>query len=424
VQGNTIVNQYGEPTRLRGMSFFWSQWQGHYWTADTVRWLRDDWHVSVVRAAMGVELGGYLANPSVEKAKVEAIVDSAIDVGIYVIIDWHDHHADEHSAEADVFFAEMAQKYGHFPNVLFEPFNEPIGQSWQGLIKPYHEKIVSTIRLHTNNIIVLGTPFYSQYVDEASLNPVSGVNLAYTIHFYAAAAGHRAQLRSRVATALSNGIALFATEWGTCQETGNGNLDLVDAQTWLDLFAAHHISDANWAVSDKDESCSALRPGAATSSWTSADLTTSGMWVRSSIRADANAGPETTRTGTTTIVAQTCSDASSNCMTTSCCTDPSMSCYEKNQWWGSCKASCIQGVDPNEAVEFQTPWTCAVLQQQTCSEAYGSCMTTRCCTDPSLSCYEKDQWWGTCKDSCIQGVDPNDPVEFQTPWTCSVLGQR
>jgi hypothetical protein len=48
---------------------------------------------------------------------------------------------------------------------------------------------------------------------------------------------------------------------------------------------ANGISDTNWAISDKDESCSALAEGASSSGgWPAADLTTSGAFVRDSIR--------------------------------------------------------------------------------------------------------------------------------------------
>merc|ERR1712176_1258672 len=211
----------GEPVQLRGMSFFWSQWMSKYWNVDTVHWLKDDWNVTLVRAAMGVEPDGYLDHSAREKARVEVVVDAAIEAGIYVIIDWHDHNAEQHTSQADDFFAEMAQAYGGYPNVLFETFNEPIWQSWTDVIKPYHEQIVSTIRSFSNNLVILGTPFYSQRVDEASLNPVVGDNLAYTIHFYAAADAHGTELRRRVTTALDNGVAVFGTEWGTCQEWGS-----------------------------------------------------------------------------------------------------------------------------------------------------------------------------------------------------------
>ena len=45
--------------QLRGMSLYWSQWIPKYYTANTVKWLRDNWKVTVVRAAMAVKPDGY-----------------------------------------------------------------------------------------------------------------------------------------------------------------------------------------------------------------------------------------------------------------------------------------------------------------------------------------------------------------------------
>ena len=55
VSGNKIIDKNGEPVALRGMSLFWSQINGKYYNYDCVKWLRDDWKCTIVRAAMGIE---------------------------------------------------------------------------------------------------------------------------------------------------------------------------------------------------------------------------------------------------------------------------------------------------------------------------------------------------------------------------------
>merc|ERR1719336_1669161 len=82
--------------------------------------------------------------------------EPAINKGIYVIIDWHDHHAENHVSEATAFFDEMARKYGGRDHVIFETYNEPLGVSWSGVIKPYHEQLVPVIRAYSDNLIILG----------------------------------------------------------------------------------------------------------------------------------------------------------------------------------------------------------------------------------------------------------------------------
>ena len=121
--GNKLVDQNGRPVILRGMSLFWSQWIGKYYNYDCVQWLRDDWNCTVVRAAMAVESGGYLFNPEVEKTKIRAVIDACIDLGIYVIVDWHDHHAQWHRDQSVAFFEELASEYGDRPNLIYEIYN-------------------------------------------------------------------------------------------------------------------------------------------------------------------------------------------------------------------------------------------------------------------------------------------------------------
>ncbi len=70
VSENRIVNSKNEPIALHGMSLFWSQIKGKYYNYECVKWLRDDWNCTVVRAAMGIEMAdsidGYLVNKEKE----------------------------------------------------------------------------------------------------------------------------------------------------------------------------------------------------------------------------------------------------------------------------------------------------------------------------------------------------------------------
>lgn len=58
-----------------------------------------------------------------------------------------------------------------------------------------------------------------------------------------------------------------------------------------------------------------------------------------------------------------------------------------------------------------------------CAKAHSqNCAKAKCCSDPGMSCYEKDKWWAGCKLSCTPGRDPNDPPKYRTPWSCKKLG--
>jgi endoglucanase len=284
VKGSYIMSQYGDTVQLRGMSLFWSQWMGQYYNADAIKWLRDDWKCTVVRAAMGVEKGGYLENPEQEKAKVIQVVDAAINLGIYVIIDYHSHEAHTNTEAAKKFFAEMAQKYGKYPNVIYEIYNEPLQNiSWSTDIKPYSEAVIKTIREQDpDNIVICGTRQWSQLVNEAALDPIKDANTVYSLHFYAAT--HRKWLRDEAKKAMANGVCVFISEYGTCDASGNGHFDPVHTKEWFDFMDQYKISGCNWSVADKVETASALTPGASgNGGWTNEQITPSGVLVKNEI---------------------------------------------------------------------------------------------------------------------------------------------
>jgi endoglucanase len=234
---------------------------------------------------MAVESGGYLTNPDMEKQKIKTVVQAAIDQGIYVIIDWHDHNANKHTQQAQAFFEEMAKTYGKYPNVIYELWNEPLNTyDWSTVIKPYHEAVIPKIRAHDpNNLIVCGTQTWSQDVDKASLDPLKFDNVAYSLHFYAAT--HKQSLRDKAATAMKNGIALMVTEWGTCEATGNGKLDYEETKKWLEFMDNNQLSWCNWSVADKPETSVVLKPGTnPTGRWTAEMITPSGTLVREELR--------------------------------------------------------------------------------------------------------------------------------------------
>ncbi|HEY0892131.1 MAG TPA: cellulase family glycosylhydrolase, partial [Cellvibrio sp.] len=286
VQGNKVTAN-GQPANLAGMSLFWSNtgWGGEkYYNAQTVAWLKSDWKANLVRVAVGVEADGGLLTDSSNKTRAMTVIDAAIANNMYVIIDWHTHTAEANKAAAITFFKEMATKYGNYNNVIYEVYNEPLQVSWSNVIKPYATDVIKEIRaIDPDNLIIVGTPTWSQDVDVASQDKITAYsNIAYTLHFYAGT--HKQSLRDKAQTALNNGIALFVTEWGSVNADGNGAVDVTETNTWLNFLKTNGISHANWALNDKAEGSSALVPNAsANGGWTAAQLTTSGTLVRNNM---------------------------------------------------------------------------------------------------------------------------------------------
>ena len=291
VANGRVVDAKGGPFSVVGPSWFWSTsgWgQEKVYNADAVRWVAEDWQSGLVRAAIsGHEGGGYVDDSAGNMARARAIIDAAIEEGLYVIVDWHSHHAEDNVAEAKAFFTEIATDYGQYPNVIYEIYNEPLDTTdWDSVIRPYADEMVAHIRaIDPDNLILVGTQSWSQRLDKAVENPVTGFdNVAYTLHFYATS--HKDDLRKVAREAMDAGLPVLVSEWGGMDYSGDGKLDPQSIQAWADLFTEYGLSAATWSISDKDESASALRPGTnPNGGWKRRDLTPWGNLVRDMNRA-------------------------------------------------------------------------------------------------------------------------------------------
>lgn len=271
VQGTQLVNANGEPIVLHGMSFGWHNWWPRFYTAGTVKWLRDDWKCSVVRAAMGVEPDrGYRKDSAGSLSKIKTVIEAAIKEDIYVIIDWHSHNIN--LAEAKSFFKTMATAYHTYPNIIYEIFNEPDHESWPE-VKKYAEEVIAVIRaIDKDNIILVGSPRWDQEIQLPAADPIKGFdNLMYTMHFYAGT--HKQWLRDRSDEAIKKGLPIFVSECAGMQATGDGPIDHDEWKKFKDWMDERRISWVAWSVSDKNESCSVLYPTAGSEgNWKSQDI--------------------------------------------------------------------------------------------------------------------------------------------------------
>ena len=280
--GPYILNKNGNIVQLRGMSFYWSRpdWPGYsYYSASTLNFLVDSWKCTVVRVS-------YAPGQGWDGCK--AVIDAAIAKGIYVIIDWHSHTAQNEESASITFFREQATKYKNTPNVIFEPFNEPIlaggakegtltdaRLTWGG-IKGYLKNVTQAIRdAGANNLVILGTPYYSQFVNVAADDQIkdkSGKlfnNVAYSFHFYAASHGPEAyyvkngEFGGMESEYLKGGLGkvpIFVTEWGTSHSNGGQDgktyIDAANTNWWFKnyLNGDYHLSSCNWSVSSHETS--------------------------------------------------------------------------------------------------------------------------------------------------------------------------
>ena len=218
VNGSQIENKNGQPYSVAGNSIFWSGFEsdgGKFYRSDVVNHLAQDWDSQVIRAAIAVEEAdgvninnfnpnfpqGLVPNPTgsglfnnyeSELAKAKVIIDAAIANDIYVIVDFHSHYAHHFEDIAIRFFSEIAEEYGNNEHIIYEIFNEPINsnpfrvagdpntfspanftQTWNNIVKPYAINVINAIRaIDPDNLIIVGTPGFSQGVGTAAANPL------------------------------------------------------------------------------------------------------------------------------------------------------------------------------------------------------------------------------------------------------------
>ncbi|MCI8690770.1 MAG: cellulase family glycosylhydrolase [Oscillibacter sp.] len=286
VRGPTLCDAAGNAVQLRGVSTHGLAWFPEYVNEACFRQLRENWNVNAVRLALYTEeSGGYCSggDRNALKSLIDKGVSCAVAQDLYIIIDWHilsDGNPNRHLEDAKAFFQEMSAKYAGCPNVLYEICNEPNGGVSWNEIKRYAEAVTGVIRANAKDAVVLvGTPNWSQFVDQAAANPITAYdNLMYTLHFYAAT--HTDQLRKTMVSAIEQGLPVFVSEYGICDASGNGAINTVQADQWVRTMDRCGVSYIAWNLSNKAETSAILRSSCQkTSGFTENDLSASGKWL-------------------------------------------------------------------------------------------------------------------------------------------------
>ena len=288
VKGTRLVNSQGKTVVLKGVSTHGINWFPQYVNKAAFKTLRDNWGVNCIRLAMYTEeYNGYCfgGNQAELRKLINNGVKYATELGMYVIIDWHilsDGNPAKNKKQAMSFFKYMAKKYKNQNNIFYEICNEPNGGTSWNTIKSYASSVIKTIRKYDKkNIILVGTPTWSQDVDVAADSPIKGYsNIMYTFHFYAAT--HGDSYRQKVQAAIQKGLPVFVSEFGISESSGNGRIDKNEANKWMQFLKKNKISYVCWSLCNKNESCSLLKSSCSrTGNFKKSDLSQAGLWYKS-----------------------------------------------------------------------------------------------------------------------------------------------
>jgi endoglucanase len=99
---------------------------------------REDWRARVLRLPLALDR---LEPESAYLADVDALVDAAADVGLYLLLELHGLSDEPHPAlppedQALAVWARLAARYGPRPHVLFDLWNEPHPETLLGRASP------------------------------------------------------------------------------------------------------------------------------------------------------------------------------------------------------------------------------------------------------------------------------------------------
>ena len=263
--GSKIIGaKNNQQVMLRGVSLFWSDATGlSYYNPAVISWAVDNLKIDMFRYAMGIEYydsnGGtknklddqvsYTKSPEGQLSTIDRMVQAAIENDVYIIIDWHSHRAHLETSSAATFFQYISTKYKDVPNIIYEIYNEPVsgsGGSWDA-IKTYANQVVPAIRANTQNLIIVGTPNWSQHPEQGAQSPISSTNIAYVLHFYAATHS-KGSFGGHVTSALSAGYPVFISEWGTTNADGDGEPNSSATNEWTQFMDQNMIPNCNWSL--------------------------------------------------------------------------------------------------------------------------------------------------------------------------------
>jgi aryl-phospho-beta-D-glucosidase BglC (GH1 family) len=286
VKNGGLVNCEGRPVQLRGLSSHGLIWFPQYVNIRAMADLRSR-GANLFRAAMYADSlhEGYNDNEISKRLNFSLMclaIENALAADMYIIVDWHllqDKNPLVTVEAARVFFNEISSRYPDQPGLIYEICNEPSGETTWADIQAYARQIIPVIRANAPRAVILvGTPNHSADLSKVREAPLDYENLMYAYHVYFDAAPGD-DYQAKIDPMLDAGLGVFISEWGIGR-LENSLEGAAEVHGFLDYCRRRRISWANWSLSNKDESYSAVKPDCQKlSGWTDDDLTLSGRIV-------------------------------------------------------------------------------------------------------------------------------------------------
>ena len=200
---------------------------------------------------------GYVDAVDETRAHIEEIVSYCVELGLYVILDWHMHatksYADMYETEAIEFFTYFSAKYKDTPNVIYELANEPYSITAAELIT-FISKVRPVILANNQDAIMICG------------NASGGIETFYTklvqagyTDIFVCPHSYGVSVKVQYNNWFNSGYPLFVSEWGNSDGYGDGEGN--DAAT-TDLLAWHNetgVGHCFWKYTDQKMTTSILK---------------------------------------------------------------------------------------------------------------------------------------------------------------------
>lgn len=288
VKGGSVCDASDKVVSLMGPSFYWSCSSALWWTKETVDYLVSKFNVQIIRLPVSIAPSegspwngdptwnedNYYHRPDYCKKLVDEMVKAAIENDIYVIIDFHEHHAEHWVDLSKEFFTYFAEKWGEYPNVMYEIYNEPMTDvTDNGTVVNYAKQIIPVIRaIDQKNIIIVGSTKYSREPHNVTAAGQGYSNIAYTWHGYVEW-GHQSDWDSNPSWTTS--VPIVVTEWGLNWSKNDGGL--------LQIYKNKSLINCFWSMGNKggdDGKWSILNSDCyKTTNWSDAEMTENGAYL-------------------------------------------------------------------------------------------------------------------------------------------------
>lgn len=261
VKKGRLLDKYGEPVVLRGISSHGIAWYPEYTNYQALKTVRN-YGANVFRIAMYVaQNDGYLEEPELNKKLLFAAIENSLAADLYTIVDWHvlrDKNPNYNVKEAISLLGEVAQRYGDNPGIIYEICNEPNGDTAYNEIVHYADQVIPAIRKYAPNAVILvGTPKFCTSLSEAIANPIQHENIMYTYHYYAGLSDCMYAIKE-ISRGIQHNLPVFVSEWGVNTYDATEK-HWKNTKAFVDFLEQENISWVNWSLSNKDEGYSMIK---------------------------------------------------------------------------------------------------------------------------------------------------------------------